>query len=446
METREQMDFQQMRENVKRICAEYGLYGNVYYYEPSRFENSDSNGLYIVAGTDPALAQEPLPRDLRPDAMERKAGQSELLFHPNAWALNLSEQDDHMHAIDKLVDYCRKTELLVSMYAEYDLPAPEKIRYSEVETLRKYNNALQDEKMSQEGRAKTKKDLDWFFKREKSTGFRRRWLDYFRSDKFPDNGGPLAKLRGYFNRKSSVVPLERLMEVNGDVQKLELQEFEYPLFMQFLEQCYPDVTVAVGKKEVVNHGVDKPGETAIPALGRRITKEEYACILKDRFATEGWECVKDVNVSYWEYRDVYYKEIDAPHIATAYQAVTLPYAKDNDLGDLKRRGDIEMIDIPAANPADLMNFVSHAKANGVRFFIDKHGAYSKPSLDKIHIIYNTSQRELVQNIAVQIINDKVSYSHLVGNSSQMALEEKIQAAELQPRASNSQPQISERSL
>lgn len=446
MDTRETMEFQRMRDNVKSICAEYGLYGNVYQYQPSRFENSDCNGIYIVAGTDPALAQDTLPHKLRPDAIERRAGQSELLFYPHAWAMNLSEQDDHMHAIDKLVDYCKKTELLTSMYADYDLPVPEKIRYSEIETLRKYNNAVLDPNMSREGRAKLKKDMDWFFKREKSTGFRRRWLDYFRSDKFPDDAGPLVKIRGYFKRNSAVVPLSRLMEINGDVQKLQMQEFEYPLFLKFLEECFPDVTVAVGKKDIVNNGVDKPGKTAIPSQGRRITSEEYACIMKDRFAEEGWACVEDVNVSYWEYRDVYYKEIDAPHIATAYQAITLPYAKDDDLGELKRRGNIEMIDISTANPDNFKNFVSLAKAQGVRFFIDKHGAFGKPSLDKIHVIYNTSQRDLVQNIAVQIINDKVSYSHLVGHSAQMALEEKIHAAELSPRPPLPQHNKSERTL
>ena len=56
MDTRETIELQQMRENVKRICAEYGLYGTVCYYQPSRFEHSDCNGMYIVAGTDPALA------------------------------------------------------------------------------------------------------------------------------------------------------------------------------------------------------------------------------------------------------------------------------------------------------------------------------------------------------------------------------------------------------
>lgn len=443
MDTRETMELQQMRENVKSICAEYGLYGNVYHYQPSRFENSDCNGLYIVAGTDPSLAEEPLPKNLRPDVIERREGQSELLFHPQAWALNLSEQADHMHAIDKLVDYCKKTELLASMYTAYDLPLPEKIRYSEIETLRKYHSAMTDPHMSYQGREKLQKDMDWFFKREKSTGFRRRWLDYFRSDKFPDDAGPIAKLRGYFKRNSSVVPLSRLMEVNGDVQKLQMQEFEYPLFIQYLNECFPDVTVSIGKKDIVNHGVDKPGTTVAPGQGRRITQEEWACTIKDRFATEGWECVKDVKPSYWEYRDVYYKEIDEAQIATAYQAITLPYAQDNDLGELNRHGNIEMISI---NEPDFMNFVHHAKINGVRFFIDKHGMFAKPSLKKVHVIYNSSQRDLVANIPVQIISDKVSHSHLVGHSAQMALEAKIHAAELTPRTSNHQLKQSERSL
>ena len=40
---------------VQDICSQYGLHGNVVYYEPSPIEGSSLNRMYIIAGTDPVF-------------------------------------------------------------------------------------------------------------------------------------------------------------------------------------------------------------------------------------------------------------------------------------------------------------------------------------------------------------------------------------------------------
>lgn len=142
------------------------------------------------------------------------------------------------------------------------------------------------------------------------------------------------------------------MEFNSDIKKLEMQEHEYKLWSDYLAKHYPEVTYVEGDKDVVNHGVDKPGDEPLKPFGRRITGEEFAVIRKERFAEEGWDCLADVKPSYWEFRDVYYKEADAALVAEAYHAVTLQYAKPDDLSTLMCNGPIEMMDISCS---DLMN-------------------------------------------------------------------------------------------
>ena len=48
MDIQAQAELQQMRDTVQRICAEYGLYGNIYYREASRIPYSDKNRLRTV--------------------------------------------------------------------------------------------------------------------------------------------------------------------------------------------------------------------------------------------------------------------------------------------------------------------------------------------------------------------------------------------------------------
>ena len=99
-----QAELLQMRENVQHICAEYGLYGNVYYHDASRIPYSDKNRLYIIAGTDPAIGKNPPPPLFSPEAIIRRREQNEKLFYPDVWAYDLTTHTDQMKAAEELVE------------------------------------------------------------------------------------------------------------------------------------------------------------------------------------------------------------------------------------------------------------------------------------------------------------------------------------------------------
>ncbi len=412
-----------VKQRVSHICNEYGLYGTAISHSECDFNGIKRNRIYIIAGPSPDYANDPPGDNINPKEIVQRIGRNEQLFYPGSWAVDITDEHD-ITVYEKLIDYCRHTEFLSVLYSSHGLELPEKIRLSEIVQLDTYETTRTDFDNPFEVRERCRKDLEWFFRRERSHGIRRKWLDYFRSDKFQDDKGPVTKIFGFLRRNKSAIPLEQLLEVNGDIKKLEMQEYEFKLFAEFMQQCYPEVSYSVGDKDIVNHGLDRPGRP--PLMGvRRITSEEYAVICKDRFAEEGWDCLLDVKPSYWEFRDVYFKEIDEPQIAAAYQAVTLQYARPDDLSDLQRHGELELTKISAS---DFMNFVSLAKANNFRFYIDKLGQFDKPSLDFVNVVFNKQQKEMLVSITNRMISDKVKGSHLVDCDVCPPLEERISNA------------------
>ena len=393
---------------IRNICSEYGMSGSIFYHNPCILPESNRNRIYIVAGTDSALQGAELPRNLDPVSVIRRAERNNKLFYPKLWAFDLSANNNQMKATEELVEYLKKAEFLQMLYSQYGMELPEKIRVSEVSQLIDFYETSTCFKFDQRTRDKAKKDLDWFFRREKSTGFRRRWLDYFRSEHFPDDKGAVAKILGYFRKDKQKTSIRQLMEVNEDVHKLQMQEHEYKLFTRFLRSVYPDIVYAASEKEIVNHGgVGNPKETH-EALGRRITGEEYAVIRKERFAEEGWSALEDLKMAYWEFRDVYFKACDEPLVAAAYNSITLQYAKCDALSDLHEP--LHMIDVPVT---DFMNFVSLAKANCLRFYIDNVGDYAVPSLENVHVLYSEHQTDKLRGILERMMDDKVEFSHVL---------------------------------
>ena len=136
MDIREPVEtIEHLKSKVQNICEKYGLFGNVYYYEPSTIATSNRNRLYILAGTDPAIAQNPPPAKYRPDEIIRRNTGDEILFYPDCWSLDLFDYADsngHMRAYEQLVDYCKKTEFLQTIYGEYSLSLPPVIREAEI--------------------------------------------------------------------------------------------------------------------------------------------------------------------------------------------------------------------------------------------------------------------------------------------------------------------------
>lgn len=424
---------EQLKEQVQRICRKYGLYGNVYYYEPSTIPTSNRNRIYVLAGTDPAIMQSPPPERYHPDEIVRRNSSNELLFYPDLWALDLFDyatSNGQMRVYEQLVGYCKNTEFLTALYAEHGLRLPHVIRQAEIRQLRTYHESSQNQALPEAVRARCLKDLNWFFSREKSTGLRRRWLDYFRSDRYPDGQGAAAKIFGFLNRNKPEVSMDLLMDICSDTKKLEMQEHEYLRFKKFMESCYPDISYAKGEKTVIDHGTDSPGRAPLEPFGRRITYEEFCALREARFAEEGWDCLADVKPSYWEMRDIHYKESDEAIIVSVYQSVTLDYAHDNDLREVLDHGPIDMLSVSAT---DFMNFVSLAKANDLRFYIDKRGDFAAPDFEHVNVIYNQSQFDLISSITPRMLDDKVEHSHLLDQQSHPKLADAIQNARNLPK-------------
>jgi len=407
-------------DQIRAICSEYGLYGSIVYYKPSSIPGSDRNRFYIVAGSAPELQKGTLPSWVYPEDIIRRCERNNKLFYPKIWAFDLSENRNQMKATEELVEYLKKAEFIHTIYAEYGLPAPEKIRFSEVNQLIRAEESINNSKLPDRVRNKCQKDLDWFFRRERSRGLRRKWLDYFRSESFPDDKGLFSRLIGYLQRNNQITSKDLLIEVSENIHKLEMQEHEFKLFSKFISEVYPEVRYAAGDKDIVNHGGVGNSPDTQEALGRRVTGEEYAVIRKEHFADEGWSALEDLKQSYWEFRDVYYKACDEPLIAAAYNSITLQYAKCDPLSEIIEP--VQMADIPAT---DFMNFVSLAKANKLRFYIDNAGDFAKPSLENIHVIYGQHQSEKMQGILNRMVKDKVEYSHVLECRERPALSDVI---------------------
>lgn len=402
---------QRLADDIRQTCSDYGLYGNVIYHAPSPFTLSDKcnrNRFYIIAGTDPAFGQDPPPAWLAPDEIIRRNSRNSKLFYTDAWVLNLSSDISRIDVQDQLVEYAKRTEFLSRLYHAQGLSLPVKLRLSEINQLISlYENhaGASDYPALQK---KYQAALRSFFRKEKRRNpIYRQWMAYYRSEKYPDGKGPLTKLYGFLRRKNPEISMRQLFDTNDDLKKLELQEYEYSYFRKFMADCYPEISFAVGDREVVNHGLT-PKALADKLPVRNVTLEEYNSIRKERFSKEGYAALANMNPSYWEFRDIYYRTSDEPIIASVYNTMRLQYADSNALEELTRFGDLAICDIP---DSCFMNFVSLAKSNGLRFYIDTKGDYAVPSFRTIHVLYNTCQEDKMSGIINRLIQDKVSLSH-----------------------------------
>lgn len=398
---------------IRDIAGGYHLYGGVFYYHPSEFPNSDLNRLYVVCGSDPRLNGKELPKDIRPDEIIRRNGRNNTLFYTDYWAMELKPDNSNLfHISDDLMEFLKGSEAVHVLYGEYGVPVPDKLRLSELNMLITINDAIEDSKTSPALKEKYRKDLTEFFKNE-SNERKREWNDYYRSEHFPDDGGAIQKKMNFSKRNEQRVELSTLMRVNGDVQKIELQEHEYQVFKQFLKDCYPSVTYAIEDMHPVDHKLrNSPNDP--PGTPKYVTSEEYDQIKKERFAKDGFSALSDLQVTNWKFRTVYYKEVDEPIIAAVVNDIRTKFAKPDMIDEVRRGGgELKHIAVPSDNFA---NFVSLAKANNLTFYIDNRGSFFKPNLEEYHVIYNSRQQELVMGIQQRLFSEKVSFSHAVSDS------------------------------
>lgn len=405
---KDDLAFQNASAYVQDTCEEFGIYGSIIPYRSSTVPESDRNRDYIIASLSPSL-----PENFNPEQQLRKQERSKKFFYPHIWVYDLNENSNQLRVNHQMTEYCQKARFLSQLYAAYNTPLPEVLRTSEVNQILDAWEAMHHASANQSLTQKGQKDLDAFFKRENDKG-KRDWMQFFRSDRFPDNGGKLAKIKAFNNRHNQVVDKAQLELFNANTKSLTMQEHEYQIFHELMAKQHPEVTYSVGKMEVVDHGLMEMDDAENSPFGRSVSGEEYAVIRKERFANEGWDALAGLNMAYWEFRDVYFRDIDEPIIASVYNKITLEYAKCDSVTDLMTRGPMHLKQIPID---DFMNFVSLAKANKLRFYIDTEGIYSIPSLEYVNVIYNEQQTQLLEAITARMLHDKTSHSYLFDRES-----------------------------
>ena len=404
--------FRDNNAEIRAICHKYGLYGGIFYHSPSPFADSDLNKYYVVAGSDPRLLNGTLPDSIDPAEIIRRNGRSKGIFYTDLWAKELSGDNSNLLLLmQEMQEYCKGAEAVQVLYGEFQTPVPKKLRLNELNMLITVNEKIHDLNLSNTVRMQYQKDLKKFFQKETPRGSQaEKWLDYFRSDRFQNDDGFLSKGFGFLKRNQQIVSLNTLMHGNGDVQKLELQEHEYQHFKVFMKDCYPYVSFAADEVSVVDH---KLRNTPNDAHGtpKYVTSEEFDAIKLQEFTKHSFDALSHLQVSSWKFRNVYYREIDEPLIAAVVNDIRSRFAKCNLLSDIKKRGnELGHVAIPQDNFA---NFVSLAKANDLEFYIDNRGSFYKPNLKEFHIIYNTEQEPIMEQIKNRMMFEMIELSHAV---------------------------------
>jgi len=392
------------KNEVQAICNEYGIYGNV--VQNSTRTNNSIGKTYIIAGPDPRIQSNPYDLNIEYEEIIRRNNRTEGLFYPNLWVWDM-EDGNKAQSYEELTDYAYRVMFLKQVYSAFNTPLPEKIRDNEINGLyshyQAYVNGEEDEK---ETFAVGKKALESFFKDENSTNkLRKEWMDFYRSDKFPQEKESLfKKIQRFLNRNSNIIELSLLHERCNDIQTLEMEEFEYKVFSEKMKQLYPYVTYAISDIYVIDHGAVGEIDNTTDPPTKYVTQEEFAVTMKNRFAQEGWNCIKNLNPCYWEKRKVHYKEIDEPIIASVYNSVVYNYTNSLDKQAIDYDGNISIHKIPITN---FMNFVSLSKAYNLRYYIDFNGQYDETSLDFINVVTRKSSDELVHEIMDSMLKFKI---------------------------------------
>ncbi|MCH5209462.1 MAG: hypothetical protein J1F01_00710 [Oscillospiraceae bacterium] len=372
------------------FSKEYGIYSKIIQCK---------DDLYVAASLDP-IADNISPMDII-----RRNERNTRLFYPVTFAVKIDKTDNLMRDMGKFLQYCREAEFVKAIYNEFGLPIPERLRYSELYSLMRFNDGRMKPETDTRLVRLYEKGLQKFFRNERRRGLRKKWRDFFRSDKFDDDASKLKNLLAFFKRKSPETDIDILLKSGESVKWIAMQEHEYSEFRKTIKEYYSDIFFSVGKKYIVNHGM-----VEIPGNGKTITFKDFCEIRNKSFSTEGYRALENLNISYWNFRDVFFKSADEPVIAQIYNNISLKFAKCVNLQDLFDKGDISYINIPIA---DFMDFTSLAQENNLPFYIDKWGEFQTPNLDTVCVVYNKCNDGAIGEINRVILDNKIHSSHAI---------------------------------
>lgn len=393
------------------VCKGYGVSCKVLIKNKYTFSNKQEH--YLAFGVNG------VPEDLDVKDIYVRNERTNALFYPDYFVVKLDESTDKLSVVEAAVSYCKTVEFLKNMYSEYGLPLPKKIRGDEIHGLKEYNSGRNNPALSIDARADFERGINKFFKKEKTRNkFLIKWRDFLRTDKFDRKASQLKMIVDFFKRDSQVASIELLHETNTDLNTTIINEHEYLRFKEDIKKLYPEVLYAVSDIEVQNEGFDVKRNKNKPIhkikagpFGKLVTYQAFCEECEKSFATKGYEAIKDLNPSYYETRKLTYKEIDEPFVASVLNSIRFSYAKSDSLQTVSIPGInvVSYIDVPVA---DMMNFVSLAKANKVPFYLDCFGKFGMPNLEKIRVVYSSSKDNIMDGIVSRMVNEKFDLSHI----------------------------------
>jgi len=393
------------------VCKSYGVSCKVLTKNKYAFSNKQEH--YLVFGVNG------VPEELDVKDIYIRNERTNILFYPDYFVVKLDENTDKLSVVEAAVSYCKTVEFLKKIYAEHGLPLPSKIRGDEIHGLKEYNSGRNNPALSIDARADFERGIKKFFKQEKTRSkFLRKWRDFLRTDKFDRKASQLKMIVDFLKRDNQVTSLDLLHETNTDLNTTIINEHEFQRFKEEIKKLYPEVLYTVSDIEVQNEGFDVKRNKNKPIhkmksgpFGKLVTYQAFCDECEKKFATEGYEAIKDLNPAYYETRKLTYKEIDEPFIASVLNSIRFSYAKSDSLQTVSIPGInvVSYIDVPVN---DMMNFVSLAKANKVPFYLDHFGKFGTPNLEKIRVVYSSSKDNIMDGIVSRMINEKFELSHI----------------------------------
>lgn len=391
-------------QSIEEICSQYGLHGRIINYKND--ESVLGSGYYIVIGI------HPIDDDVKPYKIANRAIRDPDLFYPHEFAVALTPENP-MVALDKAMDYCKDAEFLSELYREYETKLPECIRYSELSGLKNWCEGRSNLNASERFRNDCKKGLKIFFKNENSS-FKQEKRKFFRSERFDEKAGFVQQQKDFANRDSSIIRRDVLLQSSDDTGKLKIEKSRYDAFVKYMENIFPEVLFAVSDKEVIDSGLidlakKNPDEHSFLSQ-KPVTNEEFEKVIRERFATEGLDCTNNIKPAYWEFYDIFYKKVDEPQVIAAYNDIYFAFADHDLIQDIKARGPMKMVDLPAD---DIHYFVALAKSKNLMFHFDHRGKFSVPSFTDIHVVYSSHDEKIMNEILDAMVQNNVLNSHLL---------------------------------
>ena len=391
-------------------CRSFGVSCKI--LAKSKYAFSDEQEKYIVFGV------HGVPDDLNVKDIYIRNERSNSLFYTDYFVVKLDENTSFLSVVDSAVSYCKTVKFLKDLFAEHNAPLPLKIRGDEIGGLKEFNSGRNNEALAPEARAKFDRGLKKWFRQEKTRNkYLQKWRAFSRTDKFDRKATPWKMFHDFRKRNSQITELELLHETNDDLKTTVINEHEFVKFQEVMKRLYPDVLYAVSDVEVQNEGLslsdkNKPVQKIKPgAFGRLVSFQAYCEEVEAKFATEGYEAIKELQPVYFETRQLTYKEIDEPYVASVLNSIRFAYAKSDSLKDVDRHNldMVSFIDVPVG---DMMNFVSLAKANCVRFHLDYFGKFGKPNFETLRVIYSPEKDEMMKSIVKRMVSEKFQFSHI----------------------------------